>query len=85
MRSEYCDPLNIGQDRLVTINQLADIVASVAGIAITKQHVPGPQGVRGRNCDTTRLRTELGWTPHVTLEAGFAKTYAWIESELRRV
>ncbi len=84
MRSEYCHPLNIGQDRLVSINQLADIVATVAGIAITKQHVPGPQGVRGRNCDTTRLRTELGWTPHVTLEAGFAKTYAWIESELRR-
>ena len=69
---------------LVTINELADLIATVAGVAITKQHVPGPQGVRGRNCDNTRLRTELGWTPRVSLEDGFAETYAWIESELRR-
>ena len=71
-------------DRLVTINDLADIVAKVAGICITKKHVPGPQGVRGRNCDNSKLRTELCWTERVSLEEGFARTYAWIESELRR-
>ena len=84
MRSDYVLPLNIGQDRLVTINDLADIVAKVADICITKKHVPGPQGVRGRNCDNSKLRTELCWTERVSLEQGFAKTYAWIESELRR-
>ena len=84
MRSDYALPLNIGQDRLVTINALADIVATIAGITIHKKHVPGPQGVRGRNCDNTRARTELGWTPRLSLEEGFARTYAWIEGELRR-
>ena len=48
MRSDYADPLNLGQDRLLTINQLADMVAEIAGIRITKKHVSGPQGVRGR-------------------------------------
>ena len=56
----------------------------VDGITISKRHVSGPQGVRGRNCDTTRLRTELVWTPRVTLEEGYSRTYAWIESELHR-
>src|SRR5208283_605735 len=56
MRSDFREPLNLGQDRLVTINQLADMVAAAAGISITKKHVAGPQGVRGRNSDNTRLR-----------------------------
>jgi GDP-D-mannose 3', 5'-epimerase len=84
MRSEYREPLNLGQDRLVTINQLADIVAHIAGIAITKQHVPGPQGVRGRNSDNTRLRQVLQWEPEITLEEGLARTYLWIEEQVRR-
>ncbi len=84
MRSDYHDPLNLGQDRLVTINQLADIVAGAAGIEIVKKHVPGPQGVRGRNSDNTRLRQVLGWEPAVSLEEGLAKTYAWIEDQVRR-
>jgi len=61
MRSEYREPLNLGQDRLVTINQLVDMVAQIAGIAIARKHVPGPQGVRGRNLDNTRLRQVLQW------------------------
>lgn len=84
MRSDYRLPMNIGQNRLVTINQLADIVAGIAGVQIAKRHIPGPEGVRGRNCDTTRLRRELGWIPRVSLEDGFTGTYAWIESELSR-
>ena len=56
MQSEYCQPLNLGQDRLVTINQLADMIAEIAGVHIIKKHVAGPQGVRGRNSDNTRLR-----------------------------
>src|SRR6202035_2755438 len=83
MRSDYRDPLNLGQDRLVTINQLADLVAAIAGIHVVKRHVPGPQGVRGRNSDNTRLRQVLGWEPQISLEEGLRRTYAWIEEQVR--
>src|SRR5947207_11184748 len=56
MHSRHHEPLNMGQDRMVTINQLADIVAEIAGVKVVKKHVPGPQGVRRRNSDNTRLR-----------------------------
>jgi nucleoside-diphosphate-sugar epimerase len=79
MRSDYAAPLNLGQDRLVSINQLADMIAEIAGVPIIKRHVPGPQGVRGRNSDNTRLRQVLGWEPSISLEEGLAATYAWIE------
>lgn len=84
MRSDYAEPLNLGQDRLVTINELADLVAAMAGITVTKVHVSGPQGVRGRNSDNGRLREVLGWVPEVSLEEGLARTYAWIEKEVIR-
>lgn len=83
MCSDYAQPLNLGQDRLVSINQLADIVAEIAGIKIIKKHVPGPQGVRGRNSDNTRLRQVLGWEPQISLEAGLQRTYLWIEEQVR--
>ncbi len=83
MRSSHREPLNLGQDRLVTINELADMVARVAGVAIRKKHVPGPQGVRGRNSDNTKLRQVLHWEPEASLEDGLAKTYAWIEQQVR--
>jgi GDP-D-mannose 3',5'-epimerase len=79
MRSDYSQPLNLGQDRMVTIDELADIVAGIAGIQLTKKHIPGPQGVRGRNSDNTRLRNVLRWQPEISLEKGLACTYAWIE------
>jgi GDP-D-mannose 3', 5'-epimerase len=83
MQSDYHDPLNLGQDRLVTINQLADMIAKVAGISIIKKHMPGPQGVRGRNSDNTCLRQILGWEPEISLEEGLARTYAWIEGQVK--
>ena len=83
MRSDYTEPLNLGQDRLITINELADMVAEAAGVEIIKRHVPGPQGVRGRNSDNTRLRQVLGWEPQISLEEGLARTYAWIEAQVR--
>jgi len=73
---------NLGQDRLVSINQLADMIAEIAGIRIIKKHVPGPQGVRGRNSDNTRLRQVLGWEPEISLEAGLARLYTWIEAQV---
>lgn len=82
MHSGVRDPLNLGQDRMVSINQLADMVAEIAGVQIVKKHVPGPMGVRGRNSDNTLLRRSLGWEPQISLEYGLARTYAWIEQQV---
>jgi nucleoside-diphosphate-sugar epimerase len=84
MRSAYAEPLNVGQDRLVTINQLADLIANIANVQIVKQYVPGPQGVRGRNSDNSRLRQVLGWVPEISLEQGLAYTYLWIERQVHK-
>jgi len=84
MKSDFHEPLNLGQDRMVSINQLADIIAEIAGITVKKQHIDGPQGVRGRNSDNTKLREVLGWEPAISLEDGLAKTYAWIQQEVER-
>ena len=83
MRSDYYQPLNLGQDRMVSINELASLIAGIAGVDVSYQHVRGPQGVRGRNSDNTRLRHVLGWAPEISLEEGLARTYAWIESQVR--
>jgi GDP-D-mannose 3', 5'-epimerase len=83
MQSDYAEPLNLGQDRMVTINELADMIADVAGIDVVKRHVTGPQGVRGRNSDNTRLRQVLGWEPEFSLEDGLRRTYLWIEQQVR--
>ena len=83
MHSDYHLPLNLGQDRLISINALADMVAAAAGIRVAKKHISGPQGVRGRNSDNTRLREVLGWEPAISLEDGIARTYRWIEARVR--
>ena len=84
MQSDYYEPLNLGRDRMVTINELVDIVADVAGVAVEKKHVEGPQGVRGRNSDNARLRDVLGWEPTTPLEEGLRPTYDWIEEQVRQ-
>lgn len=83
MRSDFREPLNLGQDRMVTINQLADMVSEIAGYPVAKKHVSGPEGVRGRNSDNTLLRKILGWEPGISLEEGLARTYPWIEEQVR--
>ena len=83
MQSDYVKPLNLGQDRLISINHLADMVADIAGIKIVKKHIDGPQGVRGRNSDNTRLREVLGWEPGISLEVGLARTYEWIWGQVQ--
>ncbi len=82
MRSNYTSPLNLGQDRMISINDLARLVGRIAGVAIDIRHVPGPQGVRGRNSDNTLLRKVLGWEPEISLEEGLARTYPWIEGKV---
>ena len=83
MRSACRGPLNLGTDRLVTINGLVDIVSRIAGKSLEKRHnLTGPEGVRGRNSDNTRVSQVLDWEPDVSLEDGLAITYRWIEAEL---
>jgi nucleoside-diphosphate-sugar epimerase len=82
MASDHRDPLNLGSEELISINGLADLVAEVAGIAIAKRHIDGPQGVRGRNSDNSRLRAVLGWEPRMTLRDGIERTYPWIEAQV---
>ena len=84
MRSDFHEPLNLGQDRMISINQLADIIAEIAGVNITKKHIDGPQGVRGRNSDNTKLREVLGWEPEISLEEGLKTTYDWIEGQVKQ-
>ena len=85
MQSEYRAPLNLGTDRLVTVDELVDLICGMAGKHLAKRHDPGkPQGVRGRNSDNSRLRQVLGWEPAISLEDGLERTYRWIEDELRK-
>ncbi len=84
MRSDWREPLNLGQDRMLSINELVDLVASLAGKSVKKRHdLDKPTGVRGRNSDNTRLRQVLGWVPSVSLERGLELTYRWIVEQLR--
>jgi len=83
MASDFHDPLNLGTDRMVNINELARIIAEVAGTSIEIRHIEGPMGVRGRNSDNTLLRKVLGWEPGVSLEKGLGITYRWIEDRVR--
>ncbi|MCU1260346.1 MAG: NAD-dependent epimerase/dehydratase [Bryobacterales bacterium] len=84
MRSDHSAPINLGQDRMLSINELVDMIAGIAGKTIRKRHdVTKPQGVRGRNSDNTLLCKTLGWQPSISLEEGLAWTYEWICGRLR--
>jgi len=82
LRSSFEGPVNIGSEEMVSINQLVDLVADIAGKTIHKNHIAGPLGVRGRNSDNTLIGEQLGWKPSQTLRAGLEKTFAWIESQV---
>lgn len=83
MHSDHFDPLNIGSDRMVTMDELADMVIRISGKSVEKTHdTSKPQGVRGRNSDNTLVRKVLSWEPRVTLEEGLQRTYSWIKSEV---
>jgi GDP-D-mannose 3',5'-epimerase len=79
------EPVNLGSDELVTINQLVDIVEGIAGIKCEREYnLSAPQGVRGRNSDNTLIKDIYGWAPSITLADGLAKTYAWVYDEVKR-
>jgi GDP-D-mannose 3',5'-epimerase len=82
MDSDFLGPVNIGSEEMVTINQLVDTAARVAGKTVEKNHIDGPLGVRGRNSNNDLIREKLGWDYSQTLEEGIRKTYAWIAKQV---
>ena len=84
MDSDFIGPVNIGSEEMVTINQLVDTAAKVAGKKIAKKHIDGPLGVRGRNSNNDLIRKELGWDYEQTLEEGIRQTYNWIMREIAK-
>ena len=82
MRSNCTIALNIGSDEMVSINQMADMVAEIAGKTINKNHIDGPLGVRGRNSDNCLIKEKLDWSPSKPLNEGLKSTYLWIEQQV---
>jgi nucleoside-diphosphate-sugar epimerase len=82
MDSDFMGPVNIGSEEMVTINQLVDIAAKVAEKKVSKIHIDGPLGVRGRNSNNDVIRKELGWDYSQTLEEGIRYTYYWIQEQI---
>jgi nucleoside-diphosphate-sugar epimerase len=81
-QSDHHEPINVGSDRLVSINELALMIARIAGKRLSLHHVAGPEGVRGRGTDNSRMRAALGWAPRVSLEDGMLRTYEWIAGRI---
>ena len=84
MRSTFAGPVNIGSDEMVTIDQLVDLVAGIAGKSVRKRHIEGPTGVRGRNSDNHLIRAKLNWSPSTVLVDGLRPTYEWIRAQVMR-
>ena len=82
MESDFTEPVNIGSDEMVTINQLVDLVSSIENKNLVKNHIQGPLGVRGRNSDNTLIFEKLGWKPSYPLQKGLVNTYFWIKEQI---
>ncbi len=81
--SEIHEPINLGSNELVTINQLVDIVEEIAGVKLRRSYnLKAPKGVNGRNSDNTKIKQYLGWEPSIRLRDGLSETYKWIEQEM---
>lgn len=83
MNSDFIGPVNIGSDEIVTINELARLISGISLNNVTLKHIPGPQGVRGRNSENTLIQEKLGWRPSVLLYVGLCETYSWIEQQVK--
>ncbi len=84
MESDFCGPVNIGSEEMVTINELAGRILSIAEKEADLRHLPGPLGVRGRNSDNALIKQTLGWSPNQSLDIGLAKTYHWIADQVKK-
>jgi nucleoside-diphosphate-sugar epimerase len=83
MDSSFTGPVNIGSEEMVTINQLAEIIADIAGKKVIIRNIPGPLGVRGRNSDNRLIREKLHWSPSRPLRQGLERTYSWIDAQVK--
>jgi nucleoside-diphosphate-sugar epimerase len=83
MWSDVQDPLNVGSEELVSVDELVDLVEDIAGVKLKRRYrLDAPQGVRGRNSDNTLIRERLGWEPSITLREGLEETYRWIYDQM---
>lgn len=82
MESQYSDPLNIGSDQLISINDLAKMIIDISGKKLWIKNIPGNVGVRGRNSDNTKISEVLDWAPCQTLRSGIEQTYSWINEQI---
>lgn len=82
MKSDYTEPLNLGTEDMVSMNQFMQVIARIENKDLTFNHIKGPEGVRGRNSDNTLIRQVLGWAPSISLEEGITKTYYWIKEQM---
>jgi len=84
MQSDFRDPLNIGSEEMISMNDMATLVMSFEGKNLSIRHIPGPEGVRGRNSDNTLIKKVLGWAPGIPLKDGLRRTYDWIKKEVEK-
>lgn len=83
MKSDFKEPVNIGSEEMISINDFARLIIGISGKSISLNHIPGPQGVRGRNSDNSLVTEKTGWLPNHDLKTGIEKTYKWIESQVQ--
>jgi len=86
MHSDVKEPLNLGSDEMVSMNDMAQMALQYAGKKDTVKfrNIPGPEGVRGRNSDNTLIKQLLGWAPSISLKEGLGRTYAWIDIQISK-
>lgn len=85
MNSEHQSAFNIGSDRMVTINQMVDVLEKIADITLTRKYINGPLGVRGRNSHNEKIKTLINWEPSITLEDGLERTFKWIHTQYNAI
>ncbi len=84
MDSDFIGPVNIGSEEMISINQLAEIIMDIANKQLKIKHVPGPEGVRGRNSDNKLIEEKLNWKPNYPVKEGLKKTYKWIKEQVEK-
>jgi len=84
MMSDFSQPINIGSEEMISMNDMAKLAMSIEGKNLEINHIPGPEGVRGRNSDNELIRKVLGWEPSIKLADGLARTYKWIQGEIQK-
>lgn len=84
LKSDYHEPINLGSDELISLNDFAQMIIDISGKDLSINHIDGPQGVRGRNSDNTLIKSVLNWSPTQPLIEGVEKLYHWIENEINK-